>query len=307
MIASWNDRGCVDRFGCGMRRGPSRTLTLCVALCAVFCVAAVSVSAQGTSTQGPHIPTGPLGPPEPGAMTLPQDVTVSMQILFLMTFLTLLPSLVLMMTSFIRISIVLGLLRRALGTQQSPSNQVLLGMSIFLTIFVMSPTLQKVHETAVKPYLEDKEQFRVVSGGLDEYGRESQEDVYPFIMMLRHGLLPIRDFMWQQIKKGDGGTDVALFMHLAKLPKPHRPEDVPTHVMIPAFMISELKKAFTMGFVLFIPFMIVDIVVASILISMGMFQLPPAFLSLPFKILLFVLADGWSLIIKALGLSFVEM
>ncbi len=307
MIASRTRKGCATRFGCAPWGSLPSVLVICAALCAVLCTAALSVSAQSTVTEDGHIPFDSPGTTGPGTLTLPQDVTVSMQILFLMTFLTLIPSLILMMTSFIRISIVLGLLRRALGTQQSPSNQVLLGMSIFLTIFVMSPTLQKVNETAVGPYLEDKEQLRVVKGGLDEYGRVSEADVYPFIMMLRHGLLPIRDFMWQQIRKGEGGKDVALFMHLAKLPKPNVEEDVPTHVLIPAFMISELKKAFTMGFVLFIPFMIVDIVVASILISMGMFQLPPAFLSLPFKILLFVLADGWSLIIRALGLSFAEM
>ncbi len=251
----------------------------------------------------------PIEPTVGGAqtVTLPTDVTTSLQILFLMTVLALLPALVLMMTSFIRISIVLGLLRRALGTQQSPSNQILLGMSIFLTIFVMAPTFQEMHKSAIAPYLENPEDLRLLPGDLDEYGRESDKEVLPFIMMVRRALVPIRGFMMQQIGIGDGVKDVAFFMSMAKMSKPDTPADVPTHILIPAFMVSELKKAFTMGFVLFIPFMIVDIVVASILISMGMFQLPPAFLSLPFKILLFVLADGWSTVIKAIGLSFLEI
>lgn len=254
-----------------------------------------------------HIPIDPSITPGPGSPIedLP-DVTISLQILFLMTLLALLPSLVLMTTAFTRISIVLGMLRRAIGTQQSPSNQVLLGMSLFLTIFVMAPTMQKIHEIAVAPYLEDPEQLRLKPGDKNIYGDEVKAEVRPFVAMLQRAEVPIREFMWTQIAKGDGAKDVALFMHVAKLDKPNKPTDVPIWALIPAFMISELKKAFIMGFILFIPFMIVDIVVASILISMGMFQLPPAFLSLPFKILLFVLVDGWRLVIIALGLSFVE-
>ena len=283
------------------RRGLFRSLPVLLLL--VF-LALGNASAQEANPR--HIPIEPGPPAGPGTLNLPQDVTISLQILFLMTFLTLLPSVVLMMTSFVRISIVLGLLRRAIGTQQSPSNQVLLGISIFLTIFVMAPTIQEINEQAVQPYLEDPENLRLRVGDIDEYGEESEAEVMPFIMMLRRSLLPIRSFMWTQVLQGDGAKDVALFLDLANYGQPHDEKDVPTHVLIPAFMISELKKAFVMGFLLFIPFMVVDIVVASILISMGMFQLPPAFLSLPFKILLFVLVDGWSLVIKSLGMSFVS-
>ena len=277
-----------------------RRIAVIVLFLAVLCV--MQVHAQENPRHIP-LPQGG-GVPDPGTLSMPSDVTMSLQILFLMTFLTLLPSVVLMMTSFVRISIVLGLLRRAIGTQQSPSNQVLLGMSLFLTIFVMAPTIQKINEQAIQPYLEDPENLRLHAGELDEYGERAPADVMPFVMMLRRSLLPIREFMWMQVNQGDGHKDVALFLRVADYGKPNDEKDVPTHVLIPAFMISELKKAFVMGFLLFIPFMVVDIVVASILISMGMFQLPPAFLSLPFKILLFVLVDGWSLVIESLGMSF---
>lgn len=236
----------------------------------------------------------------------PDDLSITLQILFLLTVLTLLPSILLMTTAFIRISIVLGLLRRAIGTQQTPSNQIIIGLSLFMTFFIMTPVLEDIYETAVKPYYSD-EIYPLEPGDVDPYGNVVQEGekVLKFQVMLMRASLPIREFMWLQIGT-KGANDVGMFMSMARMEKPGGPNDVPMQVLIPAFMISELKKAFMMGFMIFIPFLILDIVTSSVLISMGMFQLPPAFISLPFKILLFVLVDGWSVLLKALGDSFYQ-
>ena len=209
----------------------------------------------------------------------PQEVVTSVKLLVLLTVLALVPAFLLLMTSFTRIVVVLSLLRNALGTQQSPPNQVLIGLALFLTIFIMSPVVTKVNQEAVEPYLNNK---------------ISQEEA------IRLAEKPLRDFMLKQTRE----KDLALFIELANLPRPKTKDDVPFTVVVPAFIISELKTAFEMGFMLFIPFLLIDMVVASILMSMGMFMIPPMIVALPFKLLLFVLADGWYLVVKSLVASF---
>ncbi len=246
-----------------------------------------------------QIPTFGFGPEE---NPHPQDVSITLQILFGLTILSLLPSILIMTTSFIRISIVLGLVRRAIGTQQTPSNEVLIGLSLFMTFYIMTPVFEEINQNAIQPYL-NKDIEALEAGDTDVFGQTVTERIPPFYVMLQRALKPVRDFMWEQIGE-KGAYDIKVFMAMARMEKPNSPSDVPTHVLIPSFMVSELKKAFMMGFMIFIPFLILDIVTSSVLISMGMFQLPPAFISLPFKILLFVLVDGWSILIHALGESF---
>lgn len=209
----------------------------------------------------------------------PKDVAITLQILFLLTILTLAPAILMMMTSFVRIVVVFSFVRQALGTQQMPPNQVLVALSLFLTLFVMMPTLTKVNDTALQPYLNGK---------------------MPANVAYQKGMEPLRMFMFKQTRE----KDVALFIHLSKLKRPKNAADVPNYVLIPAFMISELKTAFQIGFVIFIPFLIIDMAVASTLMSMGMMMLPPIMISLPFKILLFVMVDGWHLITRSLVMSF---
>jgi len=216
---------------------------------------------------------------ELGRAETPQQVSTTLQLLFLLTVLSLAPAILVMVTSFTRIIVVLGLLRQALGTQQMPPNQVLVGLALFLTFFVMAPTYTDVNQKALQPYLKKK---------------VSHQEAFD------RALVPIREFMFKQTRE----KDLGLFVHLSKTPLPKGPEDVPTHVLIPAFMISELKTAFQIGFVIFIPFLIIDMVIASALMSMGMLMLPPIFISLPFKIILFVLADGWFLVVGSLVRSF---
>lgn len=209
----------------------------------------------------------------------PQDIALTLQILFLLTILSLAPAILMMTTAFVRIVIVLAFIRQALGTQQLPPNQVIVGLSLFLTFFVMMPTFSAVWKNALKPYLDEKMTF---------------QQAYDT------GVQPVRAFMFAQTRE----KDIALFVHLAKLKKPKVRADVPTYALVPAFMISELKIAFQIGFVLFIPFLVIDMVVASTLMSMGMMMLPPIMISLPFKILLFVMVDGWHLITRSLVMSF---
>jgi len=234
----------------------------------------------------------------------PKDVSITLQILFLLTILSVLPSIALMTTSFIRISIVLGLVRRAIGTQQTPSNEIVIGVALFMTFYIMTPVFETMHKEAIGPYLR-QELKGLQPGDTDPFGKPVTKEILPFYLMLQKSLIPIRTFMFQQIGVS-GQHDVMIFMSMAKMDKPATFNDIPTHILIPSFMISELKKAFMMGFMIFIPFLILDLVTSSILISMGMFQLPPAFISLPFKILLFVLVDGWSVLIRALGTSFMQ-
>jgi flagellar biosynthesis protein FliP len=214
--------------------------------------------------------------PGPGGS---QTWSLSVQTLVLLTSLSFLPALLLSMTSFTRILIVLGLLRTALGTQSSPPNQILVGLSLFLTFFVMAPVFDKVYDEAYKPLSENK---------------ISTERA------LERGIAPFKTFMLKQTRE----NDLALFAKLAKVPAMEGPEDVPLRILLPSFVISELKTAFQIGFTIFIPFLIIDLVVASVLMSMGMMMVPPASIALPFKLMLFVMADGWQLLIGALAQSF---
>jgi len=216
---------------------------------------------------------------EVGSGNQPQDVVSGIQIIVLLTILSLAPAILMMMTSFVRIIIVLSFVRSALGVPQMPPNQVLLGLALFLTIFVMAPVWQQVNDTSLQPYLR---------------GEIDQQKAYQV------GIQPVRAFMFKQTRE----KDLSLFVSMAKLPRPRNQSEVPTHVLIPAFIISELKTAFQMGFVVFIPFLLIDMVVSSTLMSMGMMMLPPIVISLPFKLLLFVLVDGWHLIVRSLVGSF---
>ena len=214
-----------------------------------------------------------------GKVTKPGDVATVIQIFFLMTVLSLAPGLLIMTTSFTRIVVVLSFLRNALGTQQAPSNQIVIGLALFLTFFVMSPVWQQINSQAFQPYKAQS---------------ISQEEAFT------RGVAPVRKFMLTQTRE----KDLALFLSLSKLPRPKNADDIPTLTVIPAFMISELRTAFQIGFLVYIPFLVVDMVVASVLMSMGMMMLPPVMISLPFKILLFVLVDGWGLVIGSLVKSF---
>jgi flagellar biosynthesis protein FliP len=207
--------------------------------------------------------------------------SVPIQTLLFFTALSFLPALLLLMTGFTRIVIVLGLLRQALGTQAAPPNQVIIGLSLFLTFFVMGPTLDKVYAEAYQPFAENRI-------ALDE--------------ALKRGEAPMRAFMLKQTRQ----TDVQLFAKLAKLPADVTGEAVPFKVLVPAFVTSELKSAFQIGFMIFIPFLVIDMVVASVLMSLGMMMLSPVLVALPFKLMLFVLADGWNLLLGSLAASFAQ-
>ena len=208
-----------------------------------------------------------------------QAYSLQIQTLLALSALAFLPSILLMMTGFTRIVIVLSLLRQAIGTQASPPNQVVIGLSLFLTFFVMSPVLEKVYDEAYVPYSENRISFN-----------EALTRAEP----------PLKGFMLKQARE----ADIALFMKLANSPEVNSPQDLPLKVVVPAFVTSELKTAFQIGFMIFIPFLIIDMVVASVLMSMGMMMLSPVLISLPFKLMLFVLADGWNLLIGSLVASF---
>ena len=214
-----------------------------------------------------------------GAAQSPQDTALSLQIMLLLTVLTLAPAILIMMTSFTRIIIVLSFVRSALATQQMPPNQVLIGLAMFLTFFTMSPYFSEMNEKAFQPYM---------AGAL------TQEQA------VGEAVKPLRTFMMKQTRE----NDLALFVDLSKDKRPESPDDVPIMTVIPAFIISELKTAFQIGFLIYIPFIVIDMVVASTLMSMGMMMVPPVMISLPFKILLFILVDGWHLIVKSLVASF---
>jgi flagellar biosynthesis protein FliP len=207
------------------------------------------------------------------------DTSNAVQILILVAGLTLVPAMLFCVTGFTRILIVLGFIRSGLGTQSAPPNQVLVGIAVFLTIFVMAPTFGVIKKTAYEPL---------------QAGKITQEQA------LQRAQVPMREFMFKQTSD----KDLALFVKLAKMPPPKTRADVPTYVLIPAFIISELKTAFQIGFLIFLPFLVIDLVVSTTLMSMGMMMLPPVFISLPFKILLFVLVDGWNLVTQSLVQSF---
>ena len=209
----------------------------------------------------------------------PDNLAASLQIILILTVLSLAPAIIMMLTSFARIVIVLGFTRVALGTQQIPPNSVLIGLALFLTAFTMAPIWQQVNANALQPYLAHQINYETA---------------------IQRATLPIRGFMFRQTRE----NDLALYVGLAKLERPRTQADVPTYVLIPAFITGELKTAFTMGFLIFIPFVIIDLVVATVLMSMGMMMMPPMLISLPCKIMLFVLIDGWSLIAQGLVTSF---
>lgn len=207
------------------------------------------------------------------------EYTVTIQILVIMTLLTLLPSILIMMTSFIRIIVVMAILRQAIGLQQTPSNQILLGLALFLTLFVMMPAFEKINEVAVQPYM--------------------QESISPQ-QALELAAQPLHEFMLAQTRE----NDLQMFVRISGRTDITSAEETPLHILIPAFVTSELKTAFQIGFLIFIPFLIIDLVIASILMAMGMMMLSPVIISLPFKIMLFVLIDGWALIMGTLANSF---
>ncbi len=209
----------------------------------------------------------------------PEDVVNTIKILVILTVLTLAPAFLIMMTGFTRIMIVLSFLRQALGTMQMPPNQLLVGLSLFLTFFIMNPYFTELNTNAVQPYLK---------------GTISQD------MALENAMAPMRKFMFNQTRD----QDLALFVKLAKMEAPKTRADVPSMVLIPAFIISELKTAFQIGFIIYLPFLVIDMVVSSVLMAMGMMMLPPVMISLPFKIMLFVLVDGWGLLIGSMVRSF---
>jgi flagellar biosynthesis protein FliP len=209
----------------------------------------------------------------------PENVSISVKLLLLLTVLSIAPSILIMMTSFTRIVIVLSFVRTSLGTQQMPPNQVLLGLALFLTFFIMAPTFKEVNDQALQPLFEEKINLE------EAYERAS---------------IPMKEFMSKHTRQ----KDLALFLKYSGAERPKSVEHIPLTTLVPAFVISEIKTAFQMGFMIFIPFLVIDMVVASVLMSMGMMMLPPVMISLPFKILLFVLVDGWYLVVKSLLESF---
>ncbi|WP_081799346.1 flagellar type III secretion system pore protein FliP [Neobacillus jeddahensis] len=209
----------------------------------------------------------------------PEGVSNSLQIIILITILSIAPAILVLMTCFTRIIVVLGFVRNALGTQQIPPNQVMVGLALFMTFFVMAPTFSEMNQTALKPYMA---------------GEISQKEAFTSASK------PLKEFMAKHTRE----KDLSLFLDYAKLDKPKEVDDIPLKALIPAYAISELKTAFQMGFMIFIPFLVIDMIVSSVLMSMGMMMLPPVMISLPFKILLFILVDGWNLIVQSLLVSF---
>lgn len=273
-IQTYRSSGSVRRTGRGITGFLWGVILLLLALSPLASVAQAPTT-TGTPTAGLPPLTLNIGMDGIGQ---PKDVDVAIQVLFAITLLSMAPSIVLLMTCFSRIVIVLSFVRNALTLQGAPANQVIIGLSLFLTYFVMEPVWSKVQANALQPYMEKK----ITSAQAVEEASK-----------------PIRSFMLRQTR----AKDVELFVELAKIP-PTAPEAMPLRVVIPAFIISELRTAFQMGFLIFVPFILIDIVVATVLMSMGMMMMPPATIALPLKILLFVLVDGWSLIVRSLLMSF---
>lgn len=244
----------------------------------LFLLASNVFAQQTQSTQSLSFPL-PKIDVQVGSSNNGQDVSVTLQILLLMTILALAPSIMIMTTAYLRIIIVFHFLKSALGTQQMPPGQLLAGVALFITFFVMAPTWNKVNEEALKPLMDEK---------------ITTEEAY------NKGIVPIRDFMFKHVRE----EDLGLFVSLANMKRPNNRNDLPTYIVIPAFVLSELRTGFIIGFFLFIPFLMVDMIVSSILMSMGMMMLPPMLVSLPFKILLFILVDGWNLIVGSVVRSF---
>jgi len=238
----------------------------------IWALSTADASAQSAIMPDINISLGGTG--DPG------KVGAGIKILVLMTVLSLAPSIIITMTSFVRIVVVMNFLRQALGTQSAPPNQVMAGLALFMTFFIMQPVFLKMYNEAFLPFSQEK---------------MGMEAAYA------KGMAPLREFMVNQTRE----KDLALFVEMAKIPRPQTVDDVPTHVVIPAFIISEMRTSFTIGFLIYIPFLVLDMVIASVLMSMGMMMLPPVMISLPFKLMLFVLVDGWYLIAGSLMKSFV--
>lgn len=258
--ASWRQRGWL-------------ALLLTLIVLALSPQDGVAQSASPDTTTTPVTSFGPL--PQVSLIPGEEDYALPIQLLLLLTVLTLAPAIITLMTCFTRLVVVFGILRQAMGTQQAPPSQVIIGLALFLTVFIMYPIFEKIHEEALKPYMAQeitqKEAFKLASA-------------------------PLKGFMLEQTRE----KDLMLFMDLGRIDIFDDMDAVPLHVLVPAFVISELRIAFQIGFMIFLPFLIVDLVVASVLMSMGMMMLPPIMISLPIKLLLFVLADGWFLIVESI-------
>jgi flagellar biosynthetic protein FliP len=239
-----------------------------IVLIAVIVIADNNANAQSFNLPNIHLSIG-------GNANEPEKMATGIQLLFIFTILSLAPAILLMLTSFTRVVVVFSLLRHALGTQQMPPNQIIIGLSLFITLFVMAPVWQRINIEALTPYYEEQ---------------------ISWDQALSLAATPVKDFMLRQVRE----KDLALFVKIAKEKRPEKPSDISLTVLVPSFIISELKTAFQIGFMIYLPFLILDMVVASILLSMGMMMLPPIMVSLPFKLLLFVLVDGWHLIVGSL-------
>ena len=274
LVGAYNGPGFYgwEARGAGRRVGLHSMMTL-ILVCSIFMMPHCSWGAE-PAISTPFFSVGLDRAEQPGAPT------VVLQIFLLMTVLSLAPAILIMVTSFTRIVIVLSLLRRALGTMQMPPNQVMIGLALFLTFFIMAPVWHKIDQSALQPYLDKK------------IGNQQA---------LQKAVEPLREFMFKQTRK----KDLALFVDIAKLERPQNITNIPITVLIPSFIISEVKTAFQIGLLLYVPFLIIDMVVASVLLSMGMMMLPPIMVSLPFKLMLFVLADGWYLLVGSLVKGFV--
>ncbi len=237
------------------------------------------------AVEPPRAPAAPAAPAPPsvtltlGDTSSPDTIALTLKLMLLLTVLTLAPAILVLLTSFTRIVVVFHFLRQAIGTQSTPPNAILIGLALFLTYFVMSPVINQVYTDAFVPLMENQMGYKEA---------------------FTAGMAPIRLFMLRQTRE----KDIALFVHMAREERPANPEEVPNKILVPAFVLSELKTAFQIGFLIFVPFLIIDMVVASVLLSMGMMMLPPVMVSLPFKILLFVMVDGWYLVVGSLVRSF---
>ena len=242
----------------------------------LIALALLCILGGGTAVEAASLPTISFGITE---AETPQQVASALQVLVILTILSVAPAILLMTTCFTRIVIVLGFVRQAMGTQNMPPTQVIIGLSLFLSFFIMSPTFSRINSEALQPYMSEE---------------ITQTEA------LDRAVIPMREFMFSQVRE----SELALLTEISMADEPTSEEDIPLSTLIPAFMLSELKRAFQMGFMIYVPFLVIDMIVASILMSMGMMMLPPVIISLPFKLLLFVLVDGWSLVVGSLVKSF---
>jgi len=260
------------------RKAVSRILMLAAGLLIVATFSCHDTAlAQGAPAPGGTIfPNVQIGV---GTSAEPEDFAITLQLLFLMTILTLAPSILIMTTCFTRIVVVFHFLRQAMGTQGMPANQLLIGLALFMTFYIMSPVFTQINDNALQPYIRHD---------------ITQQEAFD------RGLEPLRGFMFSQVRE----KDLSLFVFMSKMDKPATAQEVPTLVLIPAFIVSELRLAFQIGFLIYLPFIMIDMIVSSVLLSMGMMMLPPIIISLPFKVLLFVMVDGWYLLVSSLMRSF---